>query len=940
MLQPKNIKKTQNLFLKNFTWLDFAVITAILILSTLIGYTILPSNVSKIYKFILTFIIGSILSILLIKSNKYSCRYYILIIRMIKYWFSIKNYDNKKALTKWLIPYESILENQFVKTKPGKLGSKYFSILKFQGKNPWNEDEEDRNSFLNKFTNLIDSTQFHISFIRKKELSDYTKNFQNLNENFLKKKRNLKLKQANIEIQENFNKYYKHVFLDLENLDTKLLVDKYYIVVYAKEVSELKKTIYEVVNMLNSMDVESEIIRGIKLIYFLGTLNNKQIDEQEAIKYLNYQNDTWKDEFAKRQQQNANDQTFWEFIKSKLDVFNFKKKKRETKDSVKKIALDEVLANDNLVFKHNYFIQDGVYCSIHTISELPLTLPNGWAIELFNSNSTIVWNLSIFNESTQAVLLDRTGKKMIDNSTLIKSKYFQKQGSLQLEALEYLENQLQIDGNVLTNSSLMIINSAESLKELRKKEAKNFANAKRMKININPIPFKQFEGLAQSCLITTNTLKESIPMSSHNIAHSWAFENEENNDNNMFILGESASTGEPIIFNQFYKNNSRRVNYNMFTVGSSGKGKSTDVKKAILANLAQNNRVYIIDPQNEYAKLGNKFGASVIDLGSGYNTVINPLQIQIQLIDNQASLNIDLIISKHLEWLETFFKLICPDWNQDQIVTVMEFIRNLYKKVGLYDIYSYKEFETFKYPIISDLIEFISGYKFINGFERQRKQLLIANIIDRLSYNFEHKGKYELIYNGKTNIDLSNDFIIFNTQKLFDQGNNNGKVGLFVLLSFLQNKIFNNAIEFPNTNTVLVIDELHMYIDPSNTATLDFVYTMTKTVRKFNAGMILCTQNPSDFLGSSVVTKKAEAILQNCQYAKFFGLKQKDLEAVVDMFKASGGLNNTHQRFLADSEIGNLIFSLHSYSKIKMSIYYNNFEKELFFEKGEIGLEV
>nr|WP_318033913.1 hypothetical protein [Mycoplasmopsis bovis] len=101
-----------------------------------------------------------------------------------------------------------------------------------------------------------------------------------------------------------------------------------------------------------------------------------------------------------------------------------------------------------------------------------------------------------------------------------------------------------------------------------------------------------------------------------------------------------------------------------------------------------------------------------------------------------------------------------------------------------------------------------------------------------------------------------------------------------------------------------------MYIDPSNTATLDFVYTMTKTVRKFNAGMILCTQNPSDFLGSSNITKKLKPILQNCQYAKFFGLKQKDLEAVMDMFKSTGGLNNTHQRFLADSDVGNLIFRL------------------------------
>ncbi|WP_430003895.1 hypothetical protein, partial [Mycoplasmopsis bovis] len=63
-------------------------------------------------------------------------------------------------------------------------------------------------------------------------------------------------------------------------------------------------------------------------------------------------------------------------------------------------------------------------------------------------------------------------------------------------------------------------------------------------------------------------------------------------------------------------------------ISSSGKGKSTDVKKAILGHLAHNNKVYIIDPQNEYSKLGNNFGTTLIDLGLGHKTIINPLHVQ------------------------------------------------------------------------------------------------------------------------------------------------------------------------------------------------------------------------------------------------------------------------------------------------------------------------
>ncbi|UWD34760.1 conjugal transfer protein TraE [Mycoplasma cottewii] len=936
MLQPKNISKTQNIFWKNFSWLDFCIFAAIVILSMLIGFSSLPEHINQGYKLLLTFGVFLVLSIFLVYSSKYSCRVYILIVRMIKFWFSVKKYNNKKTSPKYLVPYDSILEESFIKTKQSKAGSKYLAVLKFQSKSPWNEDEEDRNSFLAKFTDLLDSTAFHISFIRKKELIDYSKNYLNIKENMNKKLKSLKKKEFNEEVWNNYVSYYEEVVEDFSTLDTNLLVDIYYVVLYGKNISELKQTINETINTFNSMEIEYDLVQGVDLIKFLGSLNDKQVDEELAKLYLIQQNENQRQSMIKSQQ-NHLDETITQFYKRQLkNIFKKSGKIIKKTNKEKRISLDELISNEQLIFKSNYFIRDNKYCSIHTISELPLVLPEAWAIEIFNSDSTIVWNLSIFTEAIQASLLDSTGKKMVDNSTMIKSNYYQQSSALQLEALEYLQNQLQIDKNVLTDSSLMIINTADSLDELRKLEAENFANAKRIKININPVPFKQFEALAQSCLITTNNLKENIAMSSYNVAHSWPFENEMSNDGNMLLLGKTTSTGEPIIFDQFYKNNSRRVNYNMFTVGSSGKGKSTDVKKAIIANLAQNNKVYVIDPQNEYSKLGRKFGASIIDLGSGYGTVINPLQVQIQLVDEEE-LNVDLVINKHLEWLETFFKLINPDWDQDKLVLVMEFVRDLYKQKGLYRVRSYAGLSKFNYPIMSDLIKFMRSYKFVDEFEKERKRLSLANIIDRLSYNFEYKGKYQHIYNGQTNIDLSNDFIIFNTQKLFGAGKANGNVGLFVLLSFIQNKIFNNAIAEPETNTCLVIDELHMYIDPQNTDTLDFVYTMTKTVRKFNSGMILCTQNPSDFLGSSMITKKAEAILQNCQYSKFFGLKQKDLDAVNEMFKHSGGLNKTQRTHLSDSEIGKLLFSLHTYSKIKMNIHYNDFEKKLFFDKGEIG---
>ncbi|UUD34810.1 ATP-binding protein [Mycoplasmopsis caviae] len=983
MLQPKNISKQHTKIFKNITLVDMAVALVLLAISGTIGYTTLPQQVNSGWKFGLSAFVFSITSVLLIKSKKYNCRFYVLIARMIKHWFRAKKFtskiDKRSLNSKLLIPYDEIVEDKFVKTKKLKGGIKYLAVVKFNGKTPWNEDEIDRNSFLKKYIEILDETTTHFTIVRTKELMDYTNNFESLKSNMNRKLDDLQKSNASIEVIENYQRYYESVFEDFEHIDEDLYVDSYYAVVYDKNTNELVKSINSVINQFVSMDCESELISGVNLIKFLGKLNHKEIDIELANKYLYQQQFNYRKTLLSKNQDDYGQKidylsTFknWIIKSAKNLKVNFKKfgaklkelfsklkklkkknKKEEVdittkvvkpiemkKDEEEIITLDSLLKPNKLIFKSSYFIKDDKYYSIQTVSDLPTVLDDGWAIPLFDNNSIIIWNLMPYSEEEQAKLLDKTNRKITDNATMTKSKYAQKGDSLQLEALEYLEDQLQIDRNKLFNSALVIINEAETLKELKKIEHRNYSIANKSKINLNPVPFKQFEAFAQSCLIPTDNLKESVQMSSHNIAYGWPFENESNNDGNSFILAETASTGEPIIFDQFYKKSERRTNYNMITVGSSGKGKSTDMKKAFVNHLASNNKVYIIDPQNEYKSIGRKFGATIIDLGSGINTVINPLEVQTQFLEDDEEMSIELVINKHLEWLEEFFSLVQPEWKTDHLIVIMKCVRELYEKKKLYKLKSIEELSSskIKWPIMSDLIQRLRKYKFVDKFERDRKQLMVANIKDHMESLFEHHGKYQFVYNGQTNINLDNDFIIFNTQKLFTSGDiKSGRVGTYVLLSFIQNKIVNNYLEDKTKNTIIGIDELHMYVDPDNMTTLNFVYKTIKTARKFNAGAILGTQNPSDLLGSNAITRKAEAILQNCQYSKFFGLRQRDLESVIEMYKSSGGLNESHIKYLADSNIGCLLFSLHMYSKIKANIYYNEFEEELFFTKGRIG---
>lgn len=952
MLQPKNIKKQKSNVWRDFSILDFIVGIGLFILAALIGYLVPPQEVSGWIKIVVTVALFLIFSTLLAKSTKYNCRLYVLVFRMILFWFRSKRYG-KTLKTTLLIPYDGIILDNIVKTKFIKDGVKYFSVIKFNGKSPWAEDEVEAQSFLAKFINLLDSIGLHISIVRTKELLNYEENFECLAKNKKQKIEFLHKSKADEKIIDSWKQYYNQVQNDFEALDTNLYVDTYYFIVYEKSINDLNKSVENLISTFNNMDLDANRISKHELLNFLANMNHKSIDETIANAYFMQQ----QVKYASFATKNKEDVVLFDDFASKFyrwmkNVFSKQKnnlknvvRKTNTNDAnlqkQKELKLDELLSSNNVVFKANHFIKDNKYYSIQLVADLPIQLFEGWAIPVFDNNSKIVWNLGAFTENQQASLLDKTNKKLDDNVLTTKSKYRVKSHSIQMEALEYLENQLQVNGNTLFNSWLLVINEADSLKELKKIEQNNYMIAKRQKIILNPLPFKQFEAYAQTCLIPSINIDEALQMSSHNIAYGWAFENERNNDGNLFVLGETINTGEPIIFNQFYKKSSRRVNYNMFTLGSSGKGKSTDVKKAILGHLAENNNVYVIDVQNEYKKLAKNFNGVRIDLGTGFKTVINPLEIQVQLNDDDdEEYSAKLVINKHCEWLEEFFKIAVPDLSVMQLQIILESIKWIYKELGIYDLKHIEDFKKIKYPIITDVINTLEQYKYVDSYEKNRKREIVDSTKDRLEFLFMHNGKYEHLYNGVTNINLDNDFIVFNTQQLFiTKGNDtaSGKVGLFILLSYIQNKIYNNYLKDKTRNSLIVIDELHVYIDPDNISSLNFVYTMTKTVRKFNAGMILCTQNPSDFLGSTSITSKAQAILQNCQYAKFFGLKQKDLDAVIKMYKSSGGLNDSQTHFLADSEIGNMLFSLHMYNKTKARVYYNQYEEDLFFTKGRIG---
>ena len=140
------------------------------------------------------------------------------------------------------------------------------------------------------------------------------------------------------------------------------------------------------------------------------------------------------------------------------------------------------------------------------------------------------------------------------------------------------------------------------------------------------------------------------------------------------------------VFIDFFRRDNERVNSNMAIIGKSGSGKSY-ATKTLLTNLAaENSKIFVLDPENEYLELAQNLGGKVINVGNATHGRMNPFQIITNLEDDeegeqQAS---GVSFHQHLQFLEEFFKQILPDIEPD----ALEYLNNLIIRIYIRGNYS------------------------------------------------------------------------------------------------------------------------------------------------------------------------------------------------------------------------------------------------------------
>ena len=393
-----------------------------------------------------------------------------------------------------------------------------------------------------------------------------------------------------------------------------------------------------------------------------------------------------------------------------------------------------------------------------------------------------------------------------------------------------------------------------------------------------------------------------IPSNSLAACYPWVF---------AFVSDEGgmklgSSDGVPV-FIDFFRRDSNRINSNMVIIGKSGSGKSYATKD-ILTNLAaDNSKIFILDPENEYTELAANLHGKFINVGNATQGRINPFQIITALDDDGAGEGKDTgSYATHLQFLEEFFRQILPDCDKDAMEYLNSLIDRMYTNFGITGETDLSQLTPEDYPVFDDLYDAI-----LQEFQQTDNEYVrsILRILMNYIAKFSTGGRNANIWNGPSTITTDENFIVFNFQSLLSNRNSTiANAQMLLVLKYVDNEIIKNrdynTKYHTNRKIVVAIDEAHVFIDTKFPIALDFMFQLAKRIRKYNGMQIVITQNIKDFVGSEEIARKSTAIINACQYSFIFALAPNDMQDLCTLYEKAGGINESEQEQITSAPRG------------------------------------
>ncbi|EQC0678384.1 TPA_asm: protein TrsE [Listeria monocytogenes] len=402
------------------------------------------------------------------------------------------------------------------------------------------------------------------------------------------------------------------------------------------------------------------------------------------------------------------------------------------------------------------------------------------------------------------------------------------------------------------------------------------------------------------------------PMDSEAYATMFPFDSSELSVNAGYVVGINPKT------NQLVNIDIRNLpNHNGCVFGESGYGKSVCMwENACRLYSDGSTRIIMIDPENEYGAAAKRLGGTVVNISNGTSDIINPLEVFFENVKNSEdkdSAQASDPFLEHLENKKVFFRLMYPGMPEIVNAEIDDCLNEVYKQFSIDEMTDFRKLKPTDYPILKDFYEIIAT----RAEESKDKELIsFSKTLKQYVY-----GSNKKIFNGHTNVDLSNDFIVFNIKNL-GSGSPMQVCAMHNTIQYIWNLITNDIRE-----TYVFIDEMHVLNNPDTPAAMKLVYQIYKRIRKYgDSGVWASTQQTSDaLLVTTGGMNYGAAVIENSRVKIFLPLSSRSIKVLKD--EADMVFSEEELRILIPKE-NNKGQALMNYSGKKVHVKFIPTEKE------------
>lgn len=590
--------------------------------------------------------------------------------------------------------------------------------------------------------------------------------------------------------------------------------------------------------------------------------------------------------------------------------------------------------------KRNGIYFNGEKKNIATIGRFPVFAEgNYWASELMSVENTVaVININQANKEDVTKSINKTIRETRYRYISEKDESMKQDLQIQNEALLMLLQQFSLGNEEVHNCNFYIMyNDSEAQKVRKTYQGKGYV--------LNRLNFRQMEAFLSMLPVSEKELLPTFSrhIQSSTIGASFPFVN------NLFMDKRGNYLGEfryPVFWDIWERapQNKNRVNSNLVVMGTSGKGKTFCQKKTIMQQRCQGTKVYVLDCEREYDHLASQMGGITINMSGGH-LKINPFQVfpSFQPVEEESAVSKITTgdVTGQRTFLTEWFKSLLPlELNVRSMLN--NCVKELYENFKINDDTDLSKKAAKDFPTFDDLHALIKEKmkkKGVDGYD-----VACLRELDNHLTSFSKGGIYAHLWNGTTTLDLSNDFIVFDFQQLF--ANSNTEVcnaQMMLLMRLLMREVIKikdtNAATGKKQRCLVMIDEAHRYVSPQFPIALDTMEQFARRIRKYDGGLIVATQNISDFVGSTPeMQSKASAVINNCQYSMLFGLQADDINKVRELYKNyGGGLTEEELDFLVRAELGQMLFLVEAEKRSIVEVALLPDEKQYIEKQSTIG---